>query len=78
MMRCLSVGILLVAVLYAPAAKAQTSGNQCPGGAGSCNCQLNNVESLRALIRNEVAAQVETEVASRLAATPGKIIIHFS
>lgn len=75
MMRCLSVGILLAAVLCAPAARAQTSGNpQCPGGAGS---QLNNVEALRALLRNEVAAQVETEVARRLEATPGKIITQF-
>ena len=68
-MRCICLGILLAAVLYAPAAKAQTSGNQCPGG----GAQLNSVESLRALIRNEVAAQVEMEVVSRLAATPGKI-----
>ena len=70
MMKCVSLGILLVVVLYTPA-NAQTSGS-CPGGAGTCNCQLNNVESLRALIRNEVAAEVEAEVASRLAATPGK------
>ena len=55
---------LLSFQIYAPG-KAQQ--NNCPGPAGSCNCQLNNVESLRALIRNEV----ETEVAERLAATPG-------
>ena len=43
----------------------------CPGGTGACNCQLNNVESLRTLIRSEVEAQVEAEVASRLESTPG-------
>ena len=63
-----SAGLVLVSLLlfqlYAPG-KAQQ--NSCPGPADSCNCQLNNVESLRALIRSEV----ETEVAARLAATPG-------
>ena len=58
--------VITPALLYAPA-DAQT----CPGGTGSCNCQLNNVESLRALVRDEVQAQVETEVAARLASTPG-------
>lgn len=60
----LVVIFLLSFQLYAPG-KAQQ--NTCPGLAGSCNCQLNNVESLRALIRSEV----EAEVAARLAATPG-------
>ena len=60
------ISVIAAALIYTPA-KAQT----CPGGTGSCNCQLNNVESLRALIRTEVEAQVETEVAARLASTPG-------
>ena len=69
MMNLILVSLVATALLYTPTV-AQTSGT-CPGGAGSCNCQLNNVESLRALIRNEVQAEVETEVAARLAATPG-------
>ena len=68
------ISLVAVALLYKPA-EAQT----CPGGTGSCNCQLNNVESLRALIQNEVQAEVETEVetevAARLASTPGNIEI---
>ena len=58
------ISVVTTALIYA---EAQT----CPGGTGSCNCQLNNVESLRALVRAEVQAQVETEVAARLASTPG-------
>ena len=60
------ISVIAAALLYTPA-EAQT----CPGGTGSCNCQLNNVDSLRALVRAEVQAQVETEVAARLASTPG-------
>ena len=60
------ISVVAAALLYTPA-EAQT----CPGGTGSCNCQLNNVDSLRALVRAEVQAQVETEVAARLASTPG-------
>lgn len=66
----MAVHILVVAVLtvglYNPV-EAQT----CPGGTGACNCQLNNVESLRTLIRSEVQAQVEAEVARQLNSTPG-------
>ena len=62
----LIISMVVSALLYTPA-EAQT----CPGGTGSCNCQLNNVESLRALVRSEVQEQVETEVAARLASTPG-------
>ena len=62
------VSVAASALLYTPA-EAQT----CPGVTGSCNCQLNNVESLRALIRTEVEEQVETEVAARLASTPGNM-----
>ena len=47
--------------LYAPGKAQQKT---CPGLSG---CQLRNVEFLQALIRSEV----ETEVAARLAATPG-------
>lgn len=46
----------------------------CPGGTGTCNCQLTNVEALRALVRTEIEAQVEVEVARRFACT-GKNII---
>ena len=70
MLRC--AVLVLISILsfqlYAPGTAQQTT---CPGNAGSCNCQLNNVESLRALIRSEV----ETEVAARLAATPGMCTI---
>ena len=45
---------------------AQGRAQTCPGG-GSCNCQLNNVESLRALVRSEVQTQVQQEVVRRLA-----------
>lgn len=65
------VSVVVSALLYTPG-EAQT----CPGGTGSCNCQLNNVESLRALIRTEVQEQVEMEVAARLASTPGNVTIH--
>ena len=41
---------------------AQGGAQTCPGS-GSCNCQLNNVEFLRA----EVETQVEQEVVERLA-----------
>ena len=64
------VSVIASALLYTPA-EAQ----MCPGGTGSCNCQLNNVESLRALIRSEVEDQVETEVAARLVSTPGNITV---
>ena len=50
---------------------AQGGAQTCPGS-GSCNCQLNNVESLRALIRSEVETQVEQEVVRRLANMSGK------
>ena len=46
----------------------------CPGGTSACNCQLNNVESLRALVRMEIEAQVEAEVARRFACTGNNII----
>ena len=48
-------------------AEAQTSGNCQGNSVGSCKCQFNNVESLLTLIRSEV----QTEVAARLASTPG-------
>ena len=68
------ISLVAVTLLYKPA-EAQT----CPGGTGSCNCQLNNVESLRALIQSEVQAEVETEVetevAASLASTPGNVRI---
>ena len=54
----------LCADCSAPVAIAQNS-NNCPTGPVS---QLNNVESLRTLIRNEVASEVEAEVARRLPA----------
>ena len=46
----------------------------CPGGTSACNCQLNNVESLRALVQMEIEAQVEAEVARRFACTGNNII----
>lgn len=52
----------VLAVYLLPQGGAQT----CPGG-GSCNCQLNNIESLRTLVRNEVETQVQQEVVRRLA-----------
>ena len=59
------IAIIVAAYFNAPGIAQNPS---CPSGApGSCNCQLNNVEALRTLIRSEV----ETEVANRLAATPG-------
>ena len=45
---------------------AQGGAQTCPGS-GSCNCKINNVELLRALIRDEVETQVEQEVVERLA-----------
>ena len=67
--------LISILVTYLYQGGAQTPGGSCPGGVGTCNCQLNNVEALRSLIRTEVEAQVEAqveaEVASRLAATPG-------
>ena len=60
------ISVVAAALIYTPAI-AQT----CPGGTGTCNCQLNNVELLRALVQAEVQAQVEMEVAARLASTPG-------
>ena len=50
---------------------AQGGAQTCPGS-GSCNCQLNNVESLRALVCSEVETQVEQEVVRRLANMPSK------
>ena len=65
-MRCVEFALVSLLALQFDV-PANTQQPSCPGNAGSCNCQLNNVESLRALIRSEV----ETEVAARLAATPG-------
>ena len=45
---------------------------QCPSGKPFCNCQLNNVEPLRALVRSEIETQVEQEVERRMANTSGK------
>ena len=45
---------------------AQVGAQTCPGGS-RCSCQLNNVESLLALIRSEVETQVQEEVVRRLA-----------
>ena len=47
----------------------------CPGGTSACNCQLTNVESLRALVQMEIEAQVEAEVARRFACTGNNNII---
>ena len=60
-MKCTVLFAVLTVYLFAQG-EAQT----CPGS-GSCNCKFNNVESLRALIRDEVETQVEQEVAERLA-----------
>jgi hypothetical protein len=60
-MKCTILFTVLVVYLFAQG-RAQT----CPGS-GSCNCLLNNVESLRALVRSEVESQVEQEVVRRLA-----------
>ena len=61
-MRC----TILFAVLTVGYLFARGGAQTCPGG-GSCNCQLNSVDSLRALVRNEVETQVEQEVVRRLA-----------
>ena len=45
---------------------AQGGAQTCPGS-GSCNCKINNVESLLALVRDKVETQVEQEVVERLA-----------
>lgn len=71
---------MLAVVLHNPdGARAQTG---CPA---SFALRLNNVESLRTLIRDEVASEVEAEVArrlpaaveaevqARLASTPGQL-----
>ena len=60
-MKCAILFAVLTVHLF-----AQGGAQTCPGGR-SCNCQLNNVESLLALIRNEVETQVEQEVVRRLA-----------
>ena len=62
---------LILAVLALGLVDAQGT---CPEGTGACNCQLNNVESLRALVRMEVEAQVEAEVAKRFACTGNNTI----
>jgi hypothetical protein len=36
---------------------AQGRAQTCPPGSGSCNCQLNNVDSLQALVHSEVETQ---------------------
>ena len=60
-MRCTVLFAVLTVYLF-----AQGGAQTCPGS-GSCNCKINNVEFLRALIRSEVEAQVEQEVVERLA-----------
>ena len=50
---------------------AQGGAQTCPGS-GSCNCKINNVESLLALVRDKVETQVEQEVVRRLANMTGK------
>jgi hypothetical protein len=62
--------IILFAVL-AVYLFAQGRAQTCPGS-GSCNCRLNNIEPLRALIRSEVETQVEQEVMRRLANVSSK------
>ena len=50
-MRCIILFAVLIVYLV-----AQGGAQTCPGG-GSCNCQLNNVEALRTLIRNELGSK---------------------
>ena len=60
-MRCTILFAVLIVDLFARGG-AQT----CPEG-GSCSCQLNNVEALQTLVRNEVETRVQQEVVRRLA-----------
>ena len=60
-MRCTVLFAVLSFYLF-----AQGGAQTCPGS-GSCNCKINNIELLRALIRDEVETQVEQEVVERLA-----------
>ena len=66
-MRCIILFAVLTVYLL-----DQGGAEICPSGHRSCNCQLNNVESLQALIRSEVETQVEQEVVRRLANTSSK------
>ena len=67
-MKSTTFALILVLALGLVAIDAQGT---CPGGTSACNC---NVESLRALVRMEIEAQLEDEVARRFACTGNNII----
>ena len=66
-MRCTIILFAVLAVYLFAQGGAQT----CPGS-GSCNCKIDNIESLLALVRDKIETQVEQEVMESLANTSSK------